>query len=276
MDLNDDPLADAIDEHIANHVSPRRRARRLARTLLILGPPSSGKTQTARARSSQLNADLLLMAGADLSGATEGAPVDKLEAAFTWMRHHSRIHRRPFVLLIDDVDASILEERPDQERTDNTNLLIGKLQAIANDPTLYTTDDGVPIPMLWTSNNTRYFRPALIRAGRCKIYRHALDPVRKARIIQNLLRPPTPRDRVLLNNLIEQHKAQPIAFWEQLAGDLSTSSIVEAVRRYGLDPAAIDAADRAATRFDITTLADAAKRRAAAIGGEFLSEPEEH
>ncbi len=134
MQLDDSPLADAIALHLANHISPRRRARRIAGTLFILGCPGIGKTETVRAVASRHDVDLLITAGADYNGATEGAPVEKFHTAFQWMRTHSRTSRRPFALLIDDIDASILEERDDQERTVNSNLFIGTLRVVCDPP----------------------------------------------------------------------------------------------------------------------------------------------
>ena len=271
MHLDDDPLVAAIELHIANHIGPRRRAKRPARTLLVLGSPGTGKTETLRATCSRLAIDLLLLAGADLAGETEGAAVDKLDAAAKWMRAHARVHRRPFALLIDDIDASILEERPDQERTVNSNVLIGKLQAIANDHTQLATFDGVPIPMLWTANSTRYLRPAMIRAGRCTIHHHTLDWPRRLAIIARILGPPTPRDAKALAKLAWLYRDQPIAFWQQLATDRGNAKILEAVHTHGLDPNAIDDADAAAEIFDIDALTLAAARRRQAVGGTFLT-----
>ena len=266
--LIDAKLAEVVALHFARLLSPGLRARNPARSLLVIGWPGDGKTLSLLVIASRLGVDLLLTAGADYSGSLEGAPLEVLNQASAWMRWKSAQTRRPIALLIDDIDASTAAENADQERTGNTNLLVGKLQAVCNSPDHFMDASGNPIPLLWTANTTAHFRAPLIRHGRVRIHRHVLDWPTKASMVERIFEPASDLERRALRNLVFRYRHKPIAFFNDLHAELGDEVIAEAIKRHGLDVTAIEAAAGRAQSLDMRRLYAAARARAD-HGGDF-------
>lgn len=260
--LIDDKLADVVALHFARLLSPRLRERNPARALLVISWPGDGKTISLLALTSRLGIDLLQLAGADLSGSLEGAPIEVLNHAFKWMRWKSAQTKRPIALMIDDIDASTAAENADQERTGNTNLLVGKLQAICNSPDQFTDANGNPIPLLWTANATSHFRAPLIRHGRVRIHHHNLDWHTKADMVERIFKPATPIERRALRNLVYRYRNKPIAFFNDLNAELADDAIAQVIKREGLNISAIEAAAERSQSLDMRAVFAAAHERA--------------
>jgi len=269
--LIDAKLAYVVALHVARLLSRILRARNPARALLVIGWPGDGKTFSLLVSASRLGVDVLHTAGADYAGSLEGAPLDVLNAASAWMKWKSAQTRRPIALMMDDIDASTAAENADQERTGNTNLLVGKLQAICNSPDQFTDASGNPIPLLWTANTTAHFRAPLIRHGRVRIHHHDLDCQTKASIVERIFKPATDGERRALRNLVYRYRHKPIAFFNDLYAELGEHAIADAIQRHGLDMAAIEAAAERAQSLDLPSLFAAARARAG-HGGDFSSE----
>lgn len=269
--LIDGKLADVVALHFARLLSPRLRERNPARALLVIGWPGDGKTLSVLVLASRLGVDLLHTAGADYSGSLEGAPIEVLKAASRWMKWKSAETRRSIALMIDDIDASTAAENADQERTGNTNLLVGKLQAICNSPDQFTDASGNPIPLLWTANATSHFRAPLIRHGRVRIHHHDLNWHTKADMVERIFKPATPIERRALRNLVYRYRNKPIAFFNDLNAELADDAIAQVIKRSGLDIPAIEAAAARSQSLDMRELFAAAHARAN-HGGDFTTE----
>jgi hypothetical protein len=269
--LIDEKLTDVVALHFARLLSPALRARNPVRTLFIVGWPGDGKTFSLLVACSRLLVDVVLTAGADYAGEYEGAPVAMLKAAHTWMRWKSAETKRPIALLIDDIDASTAAENADQERTGNTNLLVGKLQSICNSPDQFTDASGNPIPLLWTGNATSHFRGSLIRHGRVRIHHHDLNWHTKADMVERIFKPATPVDRRALRNLVYRYRHKPIAFFNDLNAELADEAIAQIIKREGLNITAIEAMAARSHHLDMRQLFAAAHARAES-GGDFSSQ----
>jgi SpoVK/Ycf46/Vps4 family AAA+-type ATPase len=260
--LIDKQLDRVVALHFARLLSPLLRARNPSRALLVVGCPGDGKTFSLSVIASRLGIDLLITAGADYSGALEGAPVEVLASAEKWMRWKSATTKRPIALLVDDIDASIAAENTDQERTGNTNLLVGKLQSICNSPDQFTDSVGNPIPLLWTANTTAHFRSPLIRHGRVRIHHHVLDWQTKVAIAERIFNPATPAHSRAVQDLVERYRNKPIAFFKDLHAELADDAIAQAIESNGFDLPAIEAAAERAQTLDPDALLAAASARA--------------
>jgi hypothetical protein len=272
--LIDAKLTTVVALHFARLLSPSLRARNPAGALFVISWPGDGKTFSLLVTASRLGVDILYTAGADYSGALEGAPLEVLNAASAWMKWKSAQTKRPIALLIDDIDASTAAENADQERTGNTNLLVGKLQAICNSPDQFTDASGNPIPLLWTANSTAHFRAPLIRHGRVRIHQHVLDWPTKASIVERIFKPATDGERRAIRNLVYRYRHKPVAFFNDLHAELGDRLIAEAINEHGLDIVAIDAAAQRAQSLDLEALFAAACERAN-HGGDFSTERSE-
>lgn len=232
--LLDPDLTAPLDTHIARHVVPGLDMEN-QRGLLIVGEPGDGKTTAVRVHTSRRGLDLLQMPAADLCGATEGLAVQRLNEAHAFIRAKSAETGRHFVLLLDDVDASILDERKDQERTINTDLLIGKLQSILESPNAFCDARGVPVAFVLTANSTASLRPALVRAGRCELLSYHPTWQRKADILIHHLKPDSETDQRRLRWLVYLYRAYSLSWFSTLTADLRRAAIAAAVAEHGLD-----------------------------------------
>ena len=211
--LVDRKLRRSLRRHYAKLLAPKLRALRPPRAFFLIGCPGEGKTENILVITSRAGIDVLLIAGADLGGALEGTPATTLQQAFAWIAWHTATSGQLCIILIDDIDASIIPERPGVERTNNTEAAIGKLQAVCNSPDLYTTANGTPVPLVWTANSTLHMRPALLRPGRTTIYRHEPDWPTRLAILDHLFQPADERQRRQLHKLAWRYRHHPISWW---------------------------------------------------------------
>lgn len=258
--LLDPGLVAALDTHMAMHYVPGLRLEN-QRGLLIVGEPGDGKSTTIKVHASRRGIDVLQMPAADLCGATEGLAVQRLNEACAYMHAKSAEAGRHMLFQLDDLDASIVDERKDQERTINSSLLIGKLQSLLESPDACRDAMGIPIAFVFTANTVANFRAPLLRDGRCQVFRYRPTWQWKADAQIHHLRPSTDRDRKRLRCLVYKYRIRPMAWFTALAADLKRAAIASAVAEHGLadHDAIVRAADQA--RLDVRALFRLAKAR---------------
>jgi len=258
--LLDPDLVAPVVIHLAMHYVPGLKIEN-QRGLLIAGQPGDTKSTTIKVIASRHRIDVLQMPAADLCGATEGLAAHRLNEAYAYMRAKSAETGRHFLFQLDDLDASIIEERQDQERTVNTNILIGKLQSILESPDGFRDAMAIPIAFVFTANNISNFRPPLLRDGRCQVFRYSPTWQWKAEALIHHLKPETHRDRKRLRCLVYKYRTHSMSWFTTLAGDLRRAAIANAVTKHGLadHDAIVKAAD--AAKLDVPTLFHLANAR---------------
>jgi hypothetical protein len=260
----DPTLERVIRRHFRDHFTPSHKAKQPPPVLFLLGPTGIGKTVTAETYASRKGIGLLKIAGADLGGNEpwlEGAAVHTLNLALAWIAWNSARNHTPTCLLIDDIDASILPERPGITGTNSTDLLRGKLQTIADRP-------DAPC-QIWTGNSSADLKPALLRAGRCRLHRYAPELAAKALLVEHLFQPATERHRRLVLKIARKYRHRPIAWFSQLRLALADQAIEEQLDRLDLDFDALEAEPDPADQLDLDALYAAAARADADHGGDF-------
>ena len=267
--LIDQPLANAILLHLARHLVPSLRALRPARAFFAIGPGGNGKSEHALAVPSRYGVDALMIAGADLCpGPLHGQSIAVLNNCIDYITYASLLSGRPFVFIIDDIDGSILPEKPGVEQTDDTANTLGKLQALCNGPDAFTTGNGTSVPMIYTGNNSLFLRTTLIRPGRCTFYHHTPDWQAKARAVEHVFKPATNHDRKRLRKLVWHYRHQPISFFTDLRTELADAQIISAIQAHGLDVRALENVASRDRSLNFNALDTAAARRDQHRGGD--------
>ena len=257
-------LGRKIRRHFADNFTPKRKARRPSPVLFLVGATGIGKTMTAETVASRNGIGVLKIAGADMGGSDpflEGAPVQTINAALTWIDWNDAVNQQKTCLLIDDIDASIVPERPGTTGTNNTDQVRGKFQTIA---------DRADAPcQIWTGNSSHHFHRALLRAGRCELFRYDPDAATTAALIEHIFQPANDRDRRHIQKIAHKYRHQPIAWFSNLRFALIDDAIDALLDRVGLDFEALQTAPDPADHLDIDALYAAAARADATQGGDF-------
>lgn len=264
--LLDRLLERQILRHFARNFTPKLKAKHPASILGILGSTGIGKTMTAETTASRHDIGVLKIPGTDLGGTEpwlEGAAVATLNAALHWIDWKATVKKQKTCLIIDDIDASILPERPGATGTNNTDQLRGKLQTLAD-------RDDAPC-QIWTLNNSHYLKPALLRAGRCVLYHYHPDGPTTAAIVEHIFQPKTHHDRRHVQRIFYKYRHRPIAWFATLRSEQDETALDALIERQGtpLNFEALEAAHEPSEHLDIDALYAAAARADTDQGGDF-------
>lgn len=262
-------LPPSLNRHVrrflAKHTVPSLIRRGQARYLLIFGVPGVGKTAGFLMSASELGWGVLIVSASELAGDTEGAASKAFRDALAAAAAISRRHGYPVAVLIDDMDLSIAG--PDDGRTEvtvNTNLLMQVIQWLADQPQLYTTHLGGPVPVVFTGNDAR-FRPSLFRDGRADRFTYAPTADEQREIITRLFQPATAGEAWTVRAIARAYSRKPVSFFVALKSDLDVARLDAALDTGGgLDDLARIEAELAKTEsLDGRLLKRLAKARAA-------------
>ncbi|NOU05524.1 MAG: AAA family ATPase, partial [Hyphomicrobiaceae bacterium] len=189
------------------------------RTLALFGPPGVGKTEGALAATLREGIAVMSISASMFASEVEGGAVQILEALLAEMERWSREHGIDIVLMLDDLDLSILaqDETQDIGATINTQLLLNRFHKLAEERHLYRTVSGGPIPFIVTMNDPTVLRASLLREGRCMMFEHVPTTAEKIDIAYAVLNPRTASERELVAALVKKFAAkQSVAFWKSL------------------------------------------------------------
>jgi len=224
-----------LRRHIARHLVLYETTSRPPRFLCIQGNPGEGKTETVQVVCSRDGVDVIIVAAAELAGATENAGVEALERLSEAVRLISQQHRRPLLVLFDDFDLSSVARLAATEYTVNSQLLTQYFQFIADTGALRTAD-GLSAPIVMTGNDFTPMRSSLLRPGRADFFSFAPSFDEKVAIVAALLAIP---DRTAVRPLVWEHRHEPIAFFAALKTSLSDQTLDAVIAKHGLDVPAI-------------------------------------
>jgi len=258
-------LFKSVRRFLAKHTLPSLIRSRPARYLLVFGVPGVGKTAGVLMSASELGWGVLVISAAELSGDTEGIASKRFRDALARASAISCRHGYPVAVLIDDMDLSIAG--PDDGRTEktiNSNLLMQDIQWLADQPQMFTTCRGGPVPILFTGNDAR-FRPSLFRDGRADRITYAPTSDEQREIVTRLFRPTTAGEAWTVRAIARAYSRKPVSFFVALKSDLDVARLDAALDAgSGLDDLARIEAELAKTEsLDGRLLKRLAKARAA-------------
>jgi hypothetical protein len=188
--------------------------------LAIQGNIGTGKTLVACDTCLKAGYAVALVNPGFLSSEVEGGASAKLAELMRELVRLSRLERRRYVVVKDDMDTAIYARGENEGVSVNRRLLTGDLQHIA-DHRPYRNWDDTPIPVIATGNSfAEGFRDSLLRDLRANFHTHEPNAQQRAHIVVSLFGPQTWRDRWLMRRLLRRHRGEPIAFWRAVRNDL--------------------------------------------------------
>lgn len=187
-----------------------------ARTLLIQGAPGEGKSDGALVAALESDYAVAVAAANMFASESEGGATDKLDAFMAEMERYSAEHRVRLVVIINDIDQSLMSRDDKTGVTINSQLLTEKFHHLADNRHLFRNFDGSNIAFIVTVNDATNLRSSLYREGRAIWYDHVPSAEDKANIAWTILAPRTSEERALVEKLVRRFRAQPIAFWKAL------------------------------------------------------------
>ncbi len=233
-----DGLERAVHRHLFQLHAVDGEHPRPPRFLVIAGKPGTGKTVAATDAALRMNHAVLHLPAAYLASENEGGATAVLDSYLADAEHHARTHKEPVAIIADDLDLGIISAEADTGRTINSNLLIQRLQSLADGDDI-RNPDGTRIALIVTGNDWSHIRPSLFRDGRATWYEHAPSPDETVAIAFNLLKPRTDDDRRLVVKLARRYRHESVAFWSALRTSLN-NDLIDALMAAGItDPAAI-------------------------------------
>lgn len=233
-----DSLERAVQRHLFRLRALDGEHPRPARFLVIAGKPGTGKTVAATDAALRTNHAVLHLPAANLASESEGGATAVLDSYLADAEHHARAHNEPVAIIADDLDLGIISAEADTGRTINSNLLVQRLQSLADGDDIRNAD-GTRIAIIVTGNDWSHVRPSLFREGRATWYEHAPTPDDIAAVALNLFKPRTADDRRLVLKLARRYHHESVAFWSAVRTSLN-NDLIDALMAAGVtDPTAL-------------------------------------
>lgn len=201
--------------------------------LAIQGPTGEGKSEQARELCSRLGIYVIALSGSTISGIHEKEPVLILREAYL---EASAIRSRKglAVVLIDDLDTSVVSVHEDRRYTVNSQLVSGALMNLADDPLHIGERQTHRIPIIVTGNDFTHLYEPLTRHGRVWFFDWKPSIQLKTQIVRHLFEGHIPQGELeRIGALVNHFSDEPIAFFHQLRNDLYDSLILETIDRQG-------------------------------------------
>ena len=233
-----DGLERAVHRHLFQLHALDGEHPRPPRFLVIVGKPGTGKTVAATDAALRMNHAVLHLQAANLASENEGGATAVLDSYLANAEHHARTHKEPVAIIADDLDLGIISVEADTGRTINSNLLIQRLQSLADGDDIRNAD-GTRIALIVTGNDWSNVRPSLFRDGRATWYEHEPTPDDIAALAVNLFKPRTDNDRRMLLKLARRYRHESVAFWSAVRTSLN-NDLIDALMAAGVtDPTSI-------------------------------------
>lgn len=236
-------LTQEVRQFLAFQVNPRTRDS-AARTLVIQGRPGEGKSDGALVAVLNANANFVVavISASMFASETEGGASDLVDQVMAEFARWSLDHQRRVVVIINDIDMSIMSGDDHTSSTSNKGLLLEKFHYLADNRHLYRNFDGSNIAFMVTMNDGSNMRDSLYRPGRAVTYTHEPTTDDKANIAWKILDPRTGDERILVAKLVRKYAhRQPVAFWRALSDAMQGAHAKRAIA-HGIDGIATNAA----------------------------------
>jgi AAA+ superfamily predicted ATPase len=205
--------------------------------LLIQGRAGEGKSSISREVLSRMNVNVVPLPGSWLSGTHEKEPVLILTRAYQYASSVMKDRNHSTVLLVDDLDTSVVSIHTDRRYTVNTQLLGGALMNLCDDPYRVGGVDTRRVPVIATGNDFTCLHAPLTRRGRARFFDWEPTFEMKVTIAREIFRPhlrevELPRIDQLVKHFSED-PCEPIAFYHALRDTLYDEVILQAIHESG-------------------------------------------
>ncbi|MCC7163516.1 MAG: AAA family ATPase [Anaerolineae bacterium] len=200
--------------------------------LAIQGPMGEGKSEQTREVCSQLGINVVSLSGSTISGVHEKEPVIIVREAYKEAAFRNKNGRA--ILLIDDLDTSVVSTHEDRRYTVNSQLVSGTLMNLADDPLHVGDVNTIRTPIIVTGNDFTHLYEPLTRHGRVWFFDWKPDVESKIEIVKHLfVGHVSTAELEEIDNLVSEFQDEPVAFFHQLRNDLYDELILETIEREG-------------------------------------------
>jgi hypothetical protein len=203
--------------------------------LAIQGPKGEGKTFQIREVLSRMGVFAVPISGANLSGSTERASVEAFEKAYMFASVLRHTQRKMSCVVVDDFDLSAASILKNREYTVNSQLLIGFLMNLCDNPTFCGGRSTNRTPIVITGNDFTSLHAPLIRHGRANIFSWAPTAEHKTQVFRSIF------NRLLqgwsdaeISAFIEEFKSETAGFFSMLLDDCLSVSLNKVINEVGL------------------------------------------
>lgn len=235
-----------------------------SRAGLVIGPSGVGKTAELLTSISRIPCEVVVIDGATMSGAEEGAPCTAIDEVESFVMARTKITGGLIAWVIDDADLVFAQ---DVERTINSNLLASRWQTLLSTGGMKDAF-GTAIPIFLTGNDFSQARETTMRLGRVSVHVH--NPTGEE--LLGKCRPLFPGvEEKALRGLLRAHSDKPIAFFAALRARVREETLDALIDQHGLDIGKVgEALQSTELHFDITRLRVIANEMASATTGNYL------
>lgn len=228
---------EALEHVIQRHLlvlkgEDRARGKRASRMLVLTGAPGSGKTVAATDAALRYRYAVLQITAAHIASENEGGATARFDTYMADAVRHSNIFHESVAVVLDDFDLSIATNDADLGKTVNSNLLMQRLQSLADNDE-FLNRDGSRIPLIFTGNAWSV-RESLFRHGRATWYEHTPTADEVIDLVLHLMRPRSHRERRAVTRLARRYRKQSLAFWGLLLQHLRAEKM-DALIDAGID-----------------------------------------
>lgn len=253
---------------VKNHVPDLKTALILA----VQGGAGEGKSFQAREVCSEADTYVVPLSGAALCGTYEGDAPKVLAEAYRFASSLRETSNKMTVLLVDDFDLSVAATIDDRRYTVNTQLLVGFLMNLADDPRRCGDRAVSRVPIVFTGNNFSLLHGPLIRHGRMNFFEWSPTIDQKIEIVRFMFSGVLlSRDLARIESLVQEFKDKPVSFFAALKEDLVNDAIFDVIAA-GAPSLQIfeEAAARSLAGQKLEKLAQVGRTRASRFARDFL------
>lgn len=183
--------------------------------LAIQGSPGSGKSFQARYTLEYHGFKTITIDSSSLSGSLEGDSIKILRDVY----YKLGISNTLSAIIIDDFDISIGAQKPNYERTSNSDILNGFLMHLCDNPVLIDDLKVHPVPIILTGNNLTTLYAPLRRHGRTRIFDWIPSEAERSEIVKHILKDLQVPVSVV-NQLLRDYPDKNISFFQQIKSEL--------------------------------------------------------
>jgi hypothetical protein len=232
-----------------------------ARFFMVVGPQGSGKSQGLLAAAHAAGYHVAVVSPDTFSAETENGATTTLNDFMAEMQRYSAENCVYVLIILDDIDTSILARDEKTSVTPGHRMLAGRLQYIADHRDLYIAFDGSPLPVALTANRPDEIRASLLRHMRATWFEHNPGEEAKYDIVFQMLDPRSAEERRLVERLFAKYRRENLSFWSALSIDIGACQLDPLLADGLPDQAIIDAALARRLPFDADRIWALAKRR---------------
>ncbi|MFT8858286.1 AAA family ATPase [Bifidobacterium aquikefiri] len=193
--------------------------------LAIFGSPGIGKTFQLRSVLKLYGFSVFSISSADLESEFAGRPAKELQQQY--LNAGATIRKGiPAAIVIDDIDTT-LGEWKQNTGTVNHQELLAFLMHLADDPIHIGKFDAeiARVPLFVTGNDfTKIYKP-LARPGRTRQFEWVPTVEEKRQVLNSL--PLSTKERAILNELVQSHPDESIAFYASCLAKERMASITK-------------------------------------------------